>query len=757
MANQPHQSIGFNWPPRRLSVIYRRALVLASLFLLAFSVTVFIKVVAIETVELERRAIVERQFQLGGFLGGVFREAIGTTAVQLPSVAHTAKQDFAASLTTPNHVTETPTAASNARETSGKGINETSEPNLSHNDVDKLLETLADALKEAIMESEQSPSITPKHHQKSVLSDMIIQQSNASPLSADSSLPPFLRTSRPSSIRNLPTPSVGLLGGFWGDSLTLRNHNARTIADEPSSDSSTNTPSFLSDVSKIVSEISGIDPVAAAKLTDTVLDALHVDASAIAAAIPKVASQASVSAADLLPLVIPAVAKAMNQPLPQDPSVSSLDMVETLNKVLLQGTTVINDLSKAMEDITDPALLAVLNQLAMIVSSVANYLDRPLCAVDQVVDGTSFEAVIPCDSAETKSLTSTGQLTALATPTLPISTPGAPSSGGVTTFAPPSPYSSLGNQASSPNPALPSTSVAGNPTGTSSPASTDGENGGGSMSSSDVFAKTSSVQPSCPTCPPCDRCPPDICSAKGPEGPSAHHPPDPSVGPCPGKGFRCDECLDGWFCPPQETPAQVVPCGVGWPCYHCSSGWFCEPKETPGPTIPPSSAAGSTSRETGKMGTSSGAAPTKIPNPDDVPADWSRLGCFQDAISRTLLGAKPVDYLQGDMSCKACVDHCMSGGYKFAGMENGRECWCGTTIRDDAVRLPESQCGKPYQGHPSETCGGSWAIDVLLCSEKAESPREPPGKPAGGFMYRLLSNFGGSSGRTNHQRLDAAT
>ncbi|ROV94309.1 hypothetical protein VMCG_08609 [Cytospora schulzeri] len=49
------------------------------------------------------------------------------------------------------------------------------------------------------------------------------------------------------------------------------------------------------------------------------------------------------------------------------------------------------------------------------------------------------------------------------------------------------------------------------------------------------------------------------------------------TGPCPGQGFTCDDCLEGWFCPPVETPAQPAPCGFGWPCYHCDDGWFCVP------------------------------------------------------------------------------------------------------------------------------------------------------------------------------------
>ncbi|KAL7908827.1 WSC domain-containing protein [Trichoderma velutinum] len=739
MANQAPESNNFNWPPNRLSVIRRRAWVLAGFCLLTFFSTVFVKVLTVETVRLEQQGLVKRQFQLGGLLGGMFREAIGATPLEIPSIAEPVKQDPVTTSWISSHTVETSTVASHTPESS-RTVTETSGSSSSHGDPNKLLEILAAAVKQAIRESEQFPSTIPKHLQKSVLSDLIAGHSKAASLSADSSTSLSFQISRPSTVGNLPTPSVRILGGLSADGITLRVHTARAIAEELPSQSSTDGPSFLSEVSKIVAEISGIDPIAAAKLTDTVLDALHVNPSAIASAVPKVANQASLSAADLLPLVIPAVAKAMDQPLPPVPSVSTLDMVETLNKVLQQGTTVINDLSRALEDITDPSLLAVVNQLAIIVSAVASYLNKPLCVVDQVVDGNSFEAVIPCDSAEVESLTSAGQLTTLAAPVLPESTHYLSTSGEITTIASPIPYSSS-------NLAPPSKSAVESPTKTDSQSSANGGNGDGPASGNGAPTETTSASPSCPTCPSCDQCAPKICSVQGPEGPSAHQPPDPLKGPCPGKGFKCAECLDGWFCPPQETPAQVAPCGVGWPCYHCSEGWFCASKETPNPTPPPSPS----SKETGNTGTSGATTPSMIPNTGDLPDDWSHLGCFQDAISRILLGAKPVDYLQGDMSTKECVDHCISGGYKFAGTENGRECWCGTSIRDDALRLPESQCGKPCQGQPTEACGGSWAMDVFLCSNESESHREPPGKSNGGFMFRLLSNFK-SNNREAHRQ-----
>ncbi|KAH7156514.1 WSC domain-containing protein [Dactylonectria macrodidyma] len=357
-------------------------------------------------------------------------------------------------------------------------------------------------------------------------------------------------------------------------------------------------------------------------------------------------------------------------------------------------------------------------------------------------------------------------------------------------------------------------------------------------------------------------------------------------GSCPERGFKCAECLDGWFCPPKETPAQPVPCGLGWPCLHCISGWFCELVLTPDPTAIPSEprpdggvdgsqGANNMQVPVGELGGQNdqasshdgvpginsptygnppnpdqvqipskdplangepmanngsrsgtapgshqdptlgngqrpeaseipissqnpGAVPSKVPlplpipggaptpsqlsatpaapNPGDgiapgsgaigddgsaenqspgpvvmplpntensgvqnnkelIPSGWSNLGCFQDSISRTLLGARPTDFLKGAMSNTLCIQHCSSRGYTIAGTENGQECWCGTAIRDDAVRLPENYCGTPCQDGTGTVCGGSWAVLVYTISQSSHPPEY--GLPQGGFEAKL--------------------
>ncbi|KAH6695074.1 hypothetical protein F5X68DRAFT_197875 [Plectosphaerella plurivora] len=63
------------------------------------------------------------------------------------------------------------------------------------------------------------------------------------------------------------------------------------------------------------------------------------------------------------------------------------------------------------------------------------------------------------------------------------------------------------------------------------------------------------------------------------------------------------------------------------------------------------------------------------------------------------------------MSNDKCVEHCGKKGYKLAGTEWSRECWCGNVFRN-ARRLPEVQCDSPCDGNSKDVCGGDWALTV---------------------------------------------
>ncbi|KAK5992521.1 Xylosyltransferase oxt [Cladobotryum mycophilum] len=765
MSTQLHNHRGSAWPEPRSSA-YRRTLAFSGLLLLLLVVLSTLKLISVETTKLEKRGLNKRQFQLGGILGGAFVEIAVAATPNESHDANSAHLDHTTSQSTPN-TTSQPTASQGKATITLSGVTSPTSVDAStksnhpqSGDQNRLLEALTSAVRAVIQGSALHPSAAPNNDRGSLVSDLVADRSirsgpDPSPPSKPSLASPRVVLSGVSQDRvtksdyittnnqatstqaNEPTsrsmPSIGILGGLVRGSL--RSGALRRAAPDPAhQDPSSDDISLLNCLSNMVAEISKIDPAAAARLIDAVLEALHVNSSAVASVVPQVAGQASVNPADMLPLIIPAVANAIGQRLHHDSSTEPLDKAQILNDVLQQGTTIINELSKATGGLVDPALQSVLNQVASIISAAANYLNQPLCAISQVRNGVPYDVIVPCDSAKAAPVTTSNSG--------PSTASSQPVSNSIVTLVLPSSYMQPGDQTPSPTQTS-ATSGVENTNNAASSSQTQQGSGNGTPASPTKSDDASTRIPSdcpvvgpCPTCPSCTQCPSNTCSTSASSSPGGQQSPDPSVGPCPGRGFKCADCPDGWFCPPQETPAQAAPCGLGWPCYHCSSGWYCTAEPSASKT---SSSIATTVPSSSLVPTSTGdgATPTSPPTPSDLPEGWTYLGCFQDAISRTLLGGKPIDLLRGDMSDGRCIGHCTEEGYKYAGTENGKECWCGNSVRDNAVRLPETQCSTPCQGTEG-FCGGNWAISVYQCASANDASY--------GSVSHLLAAFKAANG-----------
>lgn len=204
----------------------------------------------------------------------------------------------------------------------------------------------------------------------------------------------------------------------------------------------------------------------------------------------------------------------------------------------------------------------------------------------------------------------------------------------------------------------------------------------------------------------------------------------PGASPCLHSGFPCAECPGGWFCPPQETPAQLVACGIGWPCYHCSYGLFCIPSgatksqslrissltvsestitSPPSPTVAPPIGS---HVNIGSYSTSSSTITTSTSVANKMPYDWQYVGCFKDENNHVLQGTDASIMIQGNMPRNKCIDHCNSKGYQFAATKNGNECWCGKSMQSQAAKLADVACGSLCSGSGSECCGGVAAVSV---------------------------------------------
>ncbi|XP_056020701.1 zonadhesin-like isoform X2 [Ostrea edulis] len=84
------------------------------------------------------------------------------------------------------------------------------------------------------------------------------------------------------------------------------------------------------------------------------------------------------------------------------------------------------------------------------------------------------------------------------------------------------------------------------------------------------------------------------------------------------------------------------------------------------------------------------------------------VGCHVDGWYRTLGGAfRRSRY----MTINKCLNICKRKRNIYAGVEYGRECFCGNSIRRKK-KVALSQCKMPCSGYKKEGCGGTWRIAI---------------------------------------------
>ncbi|KAK8115039.1 hypothetical protein PG999_007108 [Apiospora kogelbergensis] len=85
-------------------------------------------------------------------------------------------------------------------------------------------------------------------------------------------------------------------------------------------------------------------------------------------------------------------------------------------------------------------------------------------------------------------------------------------------------------------------------------------------------------------------------------------------------------------------------------------------------------------------------------------------GCFEEGKTGRVLP----DAMMGNetLTVEGCMGFCAGRGFGVAGVEYGRECWCGKALPPGAVRLDEGRCDMRCKGEGSQLCGGSGAIGI---------------------------------------------
>ncbi|TFK85981.1 WSC-domain-containing protein [Polyporus arcularius HHB13444] len=130
---------------------------------------------------------------------------------------------------------------------------------------------------------------------------------------------------------------------------------------------------------------------------------------------------------------------------------------------------------------------------------------------------------------------------------------------------------------------------------------------------------------------------------------------------------------------------------------------------------PSSSAVATTSAHsastTSSKASSTVSAPASSSSSVAVPAGWIGAGCVSDNAARALTG---YSFANDQMTVASCVSTCASKGYSMAGIEYGRECYCGNTFSNNQGKsLAASTCNMACSGDKTATCGGSWALTAF--------------------------------------------
>ncbi|KAG9231467.1 WSC domain-containing protein [Amylocarpus encephaloides] len=104
-------------------------------------------------------------------------------------------------------------------------------------------------------------------------------------------------------------------------------------------------------------------------------------------------------------------------------------------------------------------------------------------------------------------------------------------------------------------------------------------------------------------------------------------------------------------------------------------------------------------------------------------------GCFTDSADRTLVGKLTID---DGLTLEKCGVIC--SGYKYFGVEVGRECYCGNSITSKSIPTRNPECSAKCGGDASQKCGSDWRISIYSKPEISSAGATPLSPPTNGVV-----------------------
>ena len=104
--------------------------------------------------------------------------------------------------------------------------------------------------------------------------------------------------------------------------------------------------------------------------------------------------------------------------------------------------------------------------------------------------------------------------------------------------------------------------------------------------------------------------------------------------------------------------------------------------------------------------------PQNIQSSCDFYQELPYLGCFQDYSQNRILqnGSHKVN-LKLTNSPEECARYCYERKFPLAGLQYGRECFCGETV-DSSHKITKDKCDITCPGDESKKCGGYYTMNI---------------------------------------------
>lgn len=102
------------------------------------------------------------------------------------------------------------------------------------------------------------------------------------------------------------------------------------------------------------------------------------------------------------------------------------------------------------------------------------------------------------------------------------------------------------------------------------------------------------------------------------------------------------------------------------------------------------------------------------------PTAWEALGCYAQNPNRPILQQNMSPNGDASLSIAACKNSCYLQGVKFAGAQEGNQCWCSNEVAGEWAKN-SSECNLTCTGNKAEICGGKQVVNVFEALENTVS------------------------------------